>query len=105
MKKTLFILFSVFTLVGELKSQTVDPRASQIADSVINAVGGMKAFNDAHYLQWTFFGTRNCRIEVPARHVVILVNVNSKTGKVFRNGNEITQADSVSYFMNRGYQI
>lgn len=114
MKKALLSLFFMVLILSESKSQSTDARASQIADSVITAMGGMNAFNNAHYLQWTFFGRRNltwdkwtgnCRIEMPARKMVILVNLNSKKGKVFRNGNEITQPDSVDFFMNRGYQI
>jgi hypothetical protein len=45
------------------------------------------------------------RIEIPAKQLIILTNINTRTGKVFRNKIELKQADSNAFFMDRGYKI
>src|SRR6185503_3128265 len=94
--------------------QQVDPRASSIADSVMIAMGGKQNWDNAHYLHWNYFGRRilwwdkwtgNVRIEIPTKKLIILTNINTKKGHAYRFGNELTQPDSVNYFMDRGYKI
>jgi len=107
-----YLLTSIFSV--KAFSQQVDPRASSIADSVMMAMGGKQNWDNAHYLKWNFFGKRilwwdkwtgNVRIEIPAKKLIILTNINTKKGHVYRFGNELTQSDSVNYFMDRGYKI
>jgi hypothetical protein len=91
-----------------------DWRAKQIADSVMWAMGGKQNWDNTQYLRWNFFGRRTLwwnkwsgevRIEIPARKLVLLSNINTKTGSAFRNGREITQPDSVIFFNDRAYKI
>jgi len=112
MKTLLFISLSFFSI--KANAQTIDARASSIADSVIVMIGGKQNWDNTRYLHWNYFGRRilwwdkwngNVRIEIPAKKLVLLSNINTKTGKAFRNGVEITQADSVAYFNDRAYKI
>ena len=72
-----------------------DPRALAIADEVMQAMGGQKAWDNTRYISWKFFGRRNllwdkkagiCRIEWLNKPWKILVNLNDGTGKVSLNG-------------------
>jgi hypothetical protein len=107
---------SVFFLLGAdvLQAQDSDARAASIADSVILTMGGKENWDNTQYLHWTFFRRRtiwwnkwtgDVRIEIPAKKLLLLSNINTKNGKAFRNGIEITQADSVAYFNDRAYKI
>ena len=68
-----------------------DAKAIAIADEVMEALGGRKAWDDTRYIRWTFFGRRtllwdkqtgNVRIDSPGDSSVYLVNVFDHTGKV-----------------------
>jgi len=107
-----FFLFSIFSLSAV--SQQMDSRASAIADSVIMTAGGKQNWDNTHYLHWNYFGRRilwwdkwsgDVRIEVPAKKLLMLSNINTRIGKAFRNGVEITQTDSMAYFNDRAYKI
>lgn len=109
-----FSIVFILLVALEAKSQVADSRASRIADSVIMAMGGQQNWDNVHYLQWNHFGRRmlwwdkwsgNVRIVIPAQKLLILTNINTKKGSVYRNGVEFTQPDSINYFMDRGYKI
>ncbi len=36
-----------------------DPKAVEIADQVMQAMGGRKAWDNTHYISWNFFGAAN----------------------------------------------
>ncbi|MCY7410495.1 MAG: hypothetical protein LH473_09490 [Chitinophagales bacterium] len=110
----LTVLFSMQCFLFITNSIAQDARANNIADSVMIAMGGKQNWDNTHFIKWTFFGRRtllwdkytgNVRIEIPAKQLIILTNINTKQGKVFRNKIELTQADSNAYFMDRGYKI
>ncbi|MGB3588676.1 MAG: DUF6503 family protein [Tunicatimonas sp.] len=91
-----------------------DEKAIAIADSVMQAMGGRKAWDTTHYVAWNFFGSRSLlwdkqsgdvRIEVPRDSAIYLINVNSDKGKVAMGGKEITNADSVAKFVEQGKSI
>lgn len=91
-----------------------DTAAVSIANEVIKAMGGRKSWNKARFFTWNFFGeqrhfwdkqTGDIRIESLSSNLIILMNVNSKKGKVFVNGQEITQADSLKKYMEMGEQM
>jgi len=82
-----------------------------IADKVMNAMGGRKNWDATRYITWNFFGSRkllwdkqtgNVRIESLKDDLKILVNVNEMTGKVWKNGSEQTDPDSLAYYLERG---
>lgn len=88
-----------------------DSRAIQIADSVMVAQGGRKSWDATRYIAWQFFDARkllwdkstgNVRIENLKDDTKTLVNINSGKGKVFKNGAEVTQPDSLAKYLQEG---
>jgi hypothetical protein len=72
-----------------------DAKAIVIADEVMQAMGGRKAWNKTRYLKWNFFSFRkltwdrytgDVRIEDLKSDTKILMNVNTGIGKVMRKG-------------------
>ncbi|MEP1096852.1 MAG: hypothetical protein ABJG78_17170 [Cyclobacteriaceae bacterium] len=91
-----------------------DLLATLLADKVMNAMGGRKAWDETRFISWTFFGRRNhvwdkqtgdVRIEDPSKELVILMNINSMEGKVQLAGEEFTNADSVSKYLDSGKRM
>lgn len=87
--------------------------AIEVADLVMDAMGGRQAWDDTRYLAWDFFGVRkllwdketgNVRIDFPDSSVY-LVNVNEMTGRVWKHGEEMTHADSLSKYLQQAKNI
>ena len=101
--KKLFIICLCILSVSTLRAQEAsDPKAIEIADKVMEAMGGKKAWDETRHITWNFFGTRvltwdkwtgNVRIDFLRDKSVILMNINTDTGKVFKWGAEQTAAD------------
>lgn len=93
--------------------QGSDAKAMAIADEVMEAMGGRKAWDNTHYVCWKFFGrdalvwdkwSGNVRIDRP-NGMTLLSNIHNENGKAFMNGREITDADSVSNLMQTAKSI
>ena len=91
-----------------------DQKAIDLADEVMRAQGGKKAWDEVRYISWSFFGRRNLlwdkhkgnvRIESPGDSMVYLVNIFDKTGKAFRDGQEISDPEELNPLLQRGYEI
>ncbi|MGB3848474.1 MAG: hypothetical protein WA958_00790 [Tunicatimonas sp.] len=91
-----------------------DERAMQLADQVMQAMGGRTAWDTTRYFQWNFLGFRtllwdkqtgDVRIEVPGDSAIYAVNVRENTGKVRLKGQEITQPDSLAKYVQQGKEI
>lgn len=91
-----------------------DPKAIEIADQVMLAMGGRANWDNTHYLKWTFFGRRTIvwdkwenrvRVDFIDRPLKILVDLDEMTGSVKQNGIKLTHPDSVSYYVERGRNI
>ena len=90
-----------------------DAQAIAIADEVMDAMGGRKAWDNTHYVCWNFFGrdaliwdkwTGNVRID-RSNGMTLIGNINDETGKAFMNGREITDADSVANLMQSAKSV
>ena len=92
-----------------------DAKAIEIADAVMAAMGGRKAWDDTRYLTWKFFGRRlhvwdkatgNIRVESEDRnskkHRVVLMNIHTKEGRVWEEGEEITEAEEAKKGLRGG---
>jgi hypothetical protein len=88
-----------------------DPKAIQIADSVMVAQGGRKNWDDTRYISWNFFGNRkllwdkatgDVRVEYLKDDMKVLVNINTNEGKVYKDGAEVTQPDSLAKYLQKG---
>lgn len=94
--------------------QASDEKAIAIADEVMEAMGGRKAWDDARYFTWTFFDFRkliwdkktgDVRIESFPDSSTYLLNINTLEGKFSTKGVEETEPDSVSFHLERGKSI
>lgn len=88
-----------------------DAKAIAIADEVMLAMGGRKAWDDTHYISWNFFGRRNlwwdketgmCIIEWVTRPLEVTVNLHNGSGRVTLNGEYQTHPDSLAKYLDIG---
>jgi len=88
-----------------------DPKAIALADEVMKAMGGRKNWDNTHYITWNFFDNRrliwdkwtgDVRIDNLKNDQTVLLNVNDNTGRVMKNGQELTQPDSVAKYVKQG---
>jgi hypothetical protein len=91
-----------------------DPAAVELADSIMQAMGGRANWDKTRFISWNFFGRRNLvwdkhegrvRIEAPGDSIIYLVNVKTGEGKVQVKGEELTQPDSVKKMLNEAKSI
>ncbi|MBD2703063.1 hypothetical protein IC229_20620 [Spirosoma sp. BT702] len=87
-----------------------DARAIQIADAVMEAMGGRTAWDETQLVAWTYDGVRkfvwnkysgSVRIDNLRDDQTILLNINNDMGRVYRNGEELTQPDSVAKYVKQ----
>ena len=85
-----------------------DAKAVEIADKVMNAMGGKKNWDMTRYLTWNFFGSRkhtwdkwtgDVRVDGLKDKSVALLNINTNVGRIFRNGAEVSNADSLKKYL------
>lgn len=88
-----------------------DQSAINIADGVMEAMGGRKAWDNTRYISWQFFNSRklwwdkwtgDVRVESLKSDLKILVNINDLTGKVYKDSAAYTNTDSLDFYLNRG---
>src|SRR3990170_2643150 len=91
-----------------------DPAAVELADSIMEAMGGWENWNNTRFISWNFFGRRDLtwdkkqervRIESPNDSITYLVNLNTLTGKVWVKGQELPPGDSLNNMLKRGKSI
>jgi len=91
-----------------------DPAAIKIADDVVLASGGRKNWDDTRYLSWNFFGARklywdklngDVRIKYLKEDMEAIVNINTGKGRVTRDGEEMTNADSLDKYLTRAKNV
>jgi len=96
-----------------------DPRAMELADQVMNAMGGRKHWDEIQTIGWTIFGrthvwnkwTGDYRLE--ADTTLVVMNLNSVQGRVWEKGNEVADAahreevmkDAKSIWINDSYWL
>ncbi len=92
-----------------------DPEAVALAKDVMRRMGGAAAWDRTRYLTWDFFRRRRhvwdkhtgqVRIDVERRKaeepVVILMNVNTKKGRAWKGGAEVTDPDELAELLDTG---
>lgn len=91
-----------------------DERAISIADSVMIAMGGRRAWDNTRFLQWTFFGRRtllwdkftgDVRIEIPADSTIYIVNIYNLSGKALEKGQVVENPDTLKARMDSAKSI
>ena len=105
------VLVTLLTTPSLAQPASSDPRATDIADRVMESMGGDEAWNNTRYITWNFFDsnthywdkwTGNHRIESENR--IVLLNVNTLEGRVWENGQEITNSEALTEALTRGHQ-
>jgi hypothetical protein len=100
--------------VALFDSNESEPAAVQLADSVVSAHGGQKAWDDARFITWSVSGDRDLswdkqtgkvRIHSKADKTIYLLNTNTGEGKVQQDGKEITDAEILSGKVAQGIQL
>lgn len=90
-----------------------DPEAIEVADKVMEAMGGRRAWDQTRYLCWDFFGNRHliwdkqegrARIEFPDG-TVYLVDTDDGSGSAMKNGQEVVHPDSLAQELDRAKRI
>ncbi len=94
-----------------------DEKAIRLADSIVKYHGGWEAYNNTRYINWNFFGARTLtwdkhehrvRIEAPKDNTLYLLDFKDPenlSGRVRRFGEEVTNADSLSFFLEKAHSI
>lgn len=91
-----------------------DLKAVSIADEVMHAMGGRRAWDETRCISWNFFGRRTllwdkqaglCRIEWLNRPLKIIVNTNDGSGKVLLDSVEQTHPDSLAKYLDMGKKV
>jgi hypothetical protein len=93
--------------------ESSDPTAIEIADLVMEAMGGRASWDVTRYLAWDFLGARklvwdkftgNVRVDIPDG-TVYLVNIHDGSGKVYKQGREVIDPDSLAKELEIGKSI
>lgn len=91
-----------------------DPAAIQLADSIMQAMGGRENWDNTRFISWNFFGRRDLiwnkqtgqvRIESVPDSTIYLVNVNTGEGKVRIKETIIDQPDSLRKLLDKAKAI
>ncbi len=93
-----------------------DARAIEIADRVMDALGGRRAWDETRTLSWVFFDRRrhvwdrstgDVRIESLADDGsvdgVVLMNVDTREGRAWRDGAPVTDPEELEAALEAGY--
>ena len=92
------------------------PRAIEIADQVMVAMGGRAAWDNTRYLSWSFFAEDQVwdkwtgRFRWQNDSTVVLMNIHDLTGRAFVNGEEVEAAEeyvrrAYADWINSGYWL
>lgn len=108
--KNMISLAIILICMVSLHAQSNTEKAISIAKQVEEAMGGTENYNNTHFMQWDFGKrtlywdkwTGNVRIESPEKNLVILVNINTLTGKAYENGVLISDEKETKKLLNQG---
>lgn len=88
-----------------------DNQAIAVADKVMEAMGGRRAWDETEHLQWNFFGRRkhtwnkntgDIKIESLPDSITYLLNIYSNEGQVKRKEEIISHPDTLKTFLKNG---
>jgi hypothetical protein len=95
-----------------------DPEAIQIADEVMQAMGGREAWDATRYVTWNFFDRRrhlwdkhtgDIRVEGITRDsekaFVVLMNIHTGSGRAWLEGEEVTDPEVLAEMLDYGEAV
>ncbi|MEC3906074.1 hypothetical protein VOI54_03535 [Tamlana sp. 2201CG12-4] len=108
--KTLVTCLIMCVVSISVPAQSNSDKAVTIANDVVKAMGGMENYNNTRFIQWDFGKrilywdkwTGDVRIENPEKAQVVLVNINTLTGKAYENGNLVTDKVQTKSMIDQG---
>lgn len=87
-----------------------DVRAIEVADAVMQALGGRAAWDQTRYVRWLFFGRRlhywdkwSGDVRIEAGDKLILMNLGTRKGRAWEAGVEVTHPDSLANLLDDGF--
>jgi hypothetical protein len=88
-----------------------DPEAIAIADEVMAAMGGRESYDQTRYLSWNFFDFRTHvwdkwtgALRFEQGPSLTLMNVNTREGRSWENGDEINDPAALEAALKAGYE-
>ncbi len=88
-----------------------DPKAVELANAVIDASGGLENWQNTRYVSWRHHTKRlhvwdklTGDIRVETRGTIVLMNLNTKKGRVWKDEEELTNPDDLQRGLDYGYQ-
>lgn len=109
----LFLLLTLALLPGQVQAQST-PTAGQVADRVMQALGGKEAWDATRFLRFTFAGRRTHhwdkwtgrhRLEGQSpegQRYVVIQNLNTKQGEAWVDGKK-QEGEAAKPWLERGY--
>lgn len=91
-----------------------DPEAIKVADEVMQAMGGRKAWNKTDCITWNFFGVRKLVWEKPTGMVRIdylnqdmkaVFDIHTKKGQIWKDGRLLQNKDSLNKYLDQAYRV
>jgi len=91
-----------------------DEKAIQLADEVMEAMGGRAAYDKTRYLSWNFFGARKHVWDKHSGEVIIdnlrdeyqlQMNIHDMTGKMIKDGNLVSNKDTLDKYLKLGKEM
>ncbi|MBC8046512.1 MAG: hypothetical protein H7Y00_06930, partial [Fimbriimonadaceae bacterium] len=112
----LFVINICFSTVlyAQSKRDSSYIKANEIAHEVVNAMGGLKNFANTNYIGWNFFGHRQIiwdkvhnrvRIDFLKEDIIVIAYLHKDEGKLFINGEQNTQPDSLKKYINKAQSV
>ena len=125
MKRVFLSLFVLCLALIPLRAESSgsDARAVEIAQAVLERLGGQSAWDETRYVHWKFFGGRThdwdktsgmVRMEVPERRgqdgelrpqLSILMNIDTKKGHVWAAGEPVEDGEKLDEYLIKGHKI
>lgn len=124
MRRVLFILVGFTISTSSLSADSTNPpadgfdlagsdaKAIEIADDVMEALGGRENWDATRFVSWRFFGKRfhvwdkwTGNIRVEDNDLTILMNIDTKEGRAWRDGTEITDETELGKALERGMAL
>lgn len=92
-----------------------DARAIEIAQSVMERMGGWEAWDATRYVSWNFFGRRthywdrgsgDLRLELPTEEgrYLVLMNVRTREGRAWKDGAPIEDATEAAELLQQAHE-
>lgn len=91
-----------------------DSRAIELADKVMEAMGGRSAYDSTRYIKWNFFNSRrhvwdkttgDLVIEGIRDSFLVNMNINSMTGDANYHGVQLSKSDSLDKYIQKGKEM